>query len=223
MSKGKVWLTHSKVGVSKAADKLREMGYEVFSAPLIEIAPPVNMPSLVQTGAILIFTSQNGVAAFCGQTDRRGFPVVTVGEATAHAAREAGFDMVYSANGMSVDVTQLVIEKFDPGPVIHCSGKSFRGTIVRDLNQAGFSAQRHIYYDQFPVAFLPRLPGDLTHVMFFSAMASEAYRKLSPRNSDLIAISISETVDNALGQMSFKERHIAGGPNLTSMLTELGA
>ena len=223
MAKGKVWLTHSKTGVKKAKTQLEALGYQTFNSPLIDIIPPVQMPSVANKDALLIFTSQNGVRAFCELSDNRHHEVVTVGDATANLAREMGFISVLSAQGSSKEVTQTVLSEFKPRRVLHCAGKNIRGQIVRDLNAKGFQAEHHIYYEQQPVSRLPILPNDLTHIMFFSPMAAKTYQILSKDRPDLISIAISQVTDTALKSLAFKERRVATLPNLNAMLTALEA
>ena len=68
-------------------------------APLLAIRPiPQPAPDLTGVAA-LAFTSANGVAAFAALTPDRSRPVFTVGDATAQAARAAGFARVESAGG----------------------------------------------------------------------------------------------------------------------------
>ena len=64
--------------------------------------------------AALAFTSRNGVSAFAELTLRRDRRVFTVGEATAQAAREAGFSNVRSADGAVDDLVALVAREMRP-------------------------------------------------------------------------------------------------------------
>ena len=76
--------------------------------PLLEIRRlPRPAPDLQEVAA-LAFTSRNGVAAFTALSDARALPVFTVGDATADAAREAGFATVHSAAGAIGDLVRLL-------------------------------------------------------------------------------------------------------------------
>lgn len=68
--------------------------------------------------AALVFTSVNGVTAFAGLTQERGRPVFTVGEATAAAARHAGFAAVRSADGALADLARLLVTSRIDGVVL---------------------------------------------------------------------------------------------------------
>ena len=77
-------------------------------APLLAIRPlPQAAPDLTGVAA-LAFTSRNGVAAFAALTEARALPVFTVGDATAEAARAAGFSEVRSAAGALGDLARLL-------------------------------------------------------------------------------------------------------------------
>lgn len=67
--------------------------------------------------AALAFTSRNGVDAFAALSDQRALPVFTVGDATAEAARAAGFAVVRSAGGALADLARLLAEAAS-GPVL---------------------------------------------------------------------------------------------------------
>jgi hypothetical protein len=100
----RVWITRAQPGASRTAARLRDMGFTPLIQPLLAVetlSPPV--PDLDRFAA-LAFTSRNGVAAFAALTSRRDRPVFAVGDATAQAAREAGFVAVRSASG---DLTAL--------------------------------------------------------------------------------------------------------------------
>ena len=221
MSKGIIWITRSLPAAQDTANLLAQKGYEGFVGPLIEILPPEQPPPAPTDGSLLVFTSKNAIQAFCQHLTRRDYSVVAVGDATANFAKSQGFEQVLSARGNSKDVTALILKKFDPGPLIHCCGETIRGQIVEDLERAGFSAQRHIYYRQEQVKHLPKLPQNLSHVLFFSPMAARVFSSLSPRKTALIALSMSPAIDRALRAVAFKRRQIASAPNLAAMITAL--
>lgn len=86
-------------------------------APVLTIEPiPQAAPDLSGLAA-LAFTSRNGVAAFAALSADRSLPVFTVGDATAEAARGAGFASVRSAAGALADLARLVAAAA-PGPVL---------------------------------------------------------------------------------------------------------
>lgn len=76
--------------------------------PLLAIRPLSPALPDLEGFAALAFTSRNGVSAFGALTPRRDLRVFAVGEATAQAAREAGFSDVLSADGAVDDLVALI-------------------------------------------------------------------------------------------------------------------
>ncbi|HZW14649.1 MAG TPA: uroporphyrinogen-III synthase [Brevundimonas sp.] len=91
-------------------------------APLLAIhSLPRARPDLREVAA-LAFTSPNGVAAFATLTEDRSLPVFTVGDATAEAARAAGFARVGSAAGAIGDLVRLLAAQAPTGGVVLAPG-----------------------------------------------------------------------------------------------------
>ncbi|WP_428153874.1 uroporphyrinogen-III synthase [Brevundimonas sp.] len=114
----RIWITRAEPGASRTAARLRDMGLEPVIAPLLAVenlTPPV--PDLVPFDA-LAFTSINGVTAFAALTPRRNRPVFAVGDATAQAARDAGFDEVRSASGDLHALARLIASELSDASVL---------------------------------------------------------------------------------------------------------
>lgn len=182
-----IWITRSEPGASKTAERLRERGYEPLVAPLltIEPAPKLNRdPSQYQA---VLFTSANGVRAFAALSDAR-LRALCVGDATAEAAREAGFADVESAAGDADDLLALSQRTLDPagGPVLFASGEHIAAKIHQSLGKAGYSVDRSIVYraaaaDSIPKAAQEAIEaGGIDVVLFHSARAAEAFTLVVP-------------------------------------------
>jgi uroporphyrinogen-III synthase len=92
------------------------------TAPLLAIRPLAQpAPDLAGVSA-LAFTSRNGVDAFTALSDDRSRPVFTVGDATAEAARAAGFAVVRSAGGAIGDLVRLLAAAAPAGGVVLAPG-----------------------------------------------------------------------------------------------------
>ena len=86
-------------------------------APLLAIEP-ISQAAPDLTGVTaLAFTSRNGVEAFAALSEARSLPVFTVGDATAEAARAAGFASVRSAAGALDELARLLADEA-PTPVL---------------------------------------------------------------------------------------------------------
>ena len=66
------------------------------------------------TSPIATAAAANGARALARATQRRDLPVLAVGDATARAAREAGFESVTSAGGDVGDLAPLAAARCAP-------------------------------------------------------------------------------------------------------------
>jgi uroporphyrinogen-III synthase len=132
-----------------ARETLAALGREVpvVIAPLIEILP--RGLTIDPGGAAgLIFTSENGVAAFAGIDARRHWPVWCVGERTAQAARAAGFARVELGGGDAEALLAGILAARRRGPLLHLRGQHAAGDLVGRLTAAGLPATAAVVYDQ---------------------------------------------------------------------------
>ncbi len=93
----RLFVLRPEPGASETAARAREIGLDVVVAPLFRVEPLAwEAPDAASLDALLL-TSANAVRqAGDGLLALRGLPVHAVGEATATAAREAGFGIASS-------------------------------------------------------------------------------------------------------------------------------
>ena len=216
-------MTRSLPHANESAANFVRAGLVVDIDPLLKLSPPPDMPNIPPKESALIFTSSNGLDWFCKYTSRRDWTVVTVGDATAQRAKDNGFGSVFSASGTSEDVTALIKAKFPVTQlIIHCAGQQVRGSIMKDLSQAGYSARRDIFYEIHPVKKMPKTDlGKLSYIALYSPQAAKTLAGFKPDLSAITTLSISQATDAALGNMKCQSRSIAKSPNETAMLTLL--
>jgi uroporphyrinogen-III synthase len=110
----RVWVTRAEPEAQATAERLRGLGHDPFVAPVLGIRPLNPHVSLAGVAAVA-FTSRNGVR-HCpmpeGMTSLRAF---AVGDATAKAARRAGFRDVRSAGKDGAALARLLAGEVDPG------------------------------------------------------------------------------------------------------------
>lgn len=225
-----VWITRTLPSGYESVRAWEAAGFTAIAKPLLKITNASNPPKAPSPKNLLVFTSKNGVFAFQGYGFKPLNKVITVGDATANAARIAGFKNVISAQGKSDDVTALIRKTISPNmPIIHCAGRHLRGRIVEDLQAAGYAARRDLYYETTPVKSWPNLPyASLTHIAFYSPLAAQSFYHLLKKDiADKASLdihmlrfmSISLAVDAALEDLNPAQRFIAQAPNEMSMLT----
>lgn len=106
----KLLVTRPEYDARRTAAELRRLGHEPVLAPLLRIEPK-SADFGPETFAGIIFTSINAARAVADHprlNEIQHLPVFAVGVRTAEAAREAGFNSVYSADGDAGDLVALI-------------------------------------------------------------------------------------------------------------------
>lgn len=143
----RLWVTRARPGAEATAARLTALGHRPLTSPLLAIRrlkPPLDFTGV---GA-LAFTSVNGVAAFAALESDRRLPVFAVGDATARAAREAGFASVRSAAGDVNALAALIGRDHDPavGAVLVAGAREAAGDLPGALEAAGIEVRSAALY-----------------------------------------------------------------------------
>lgn len=198
----RIAITRAAQDADLTVQRVRAYGHEPVLAPLLQIAP-VAFDADIRGAQALMFTSAAGVRAFASASSARDCMVLTVGDATADAARTAGFARVRSANGDVLALAALARDALNPkqGRLIHMAGTHIAGDLIGALRAAGFEAERRVAYEVRQVATLPdSLNGPLDAVLFYSARAALAFRALGAPHADILtAGALSSAVAQAAG------------------------
>ncbi|GAA0773428.1 uroporphyrinogen-III synthase [Brevundimonas olei] len=220
----RVWVTRAEPGAARTADRLTALDFTPLVAPLLTLAP---LPGALDAApspdavAVLALTSPNGVEAFAPLIPRfRDHPVFAVGDATAEAARAAGFADVRSASGDIHALARLIAAEAPPGPLLAPGAREPAGDLPALLPDR-------------PVQRLPVYAAVETHapapepfdaIMLHSPRAARALAADLPRaaSSGRIAICISEAAATPLHSFDFAEIRIAAAPDEPAMLSALG-
>lgn len=228
-----IWITRARPNADQSAIAWQAVGITPIIAPLLDLCPAPLRPEPPAQDAALIFTSKNGVFA---HRDYGFVPkqlVYAVGDATARAARELGFEHVMSAGGTWEDVIKLVSNTLSKNvPLIHCAGKHVRGRISEGLRAVGYDIRRDLYYQSQPVTVWPDIDvNDARYIAFYSPLAARTFCELLSMRSPNSAlsldihkvefISISEAVNAVLNNLGAKAKHVAHAPNEMAMLDVL--
>jgi uroporphyrinogen-III synthase len=218
----RVAITRAQPEADRTAARVRARGAEAIVAPLLTIVP-CGYDTNTEGAQAIIFTSTNGVRAFPDARGARERLVLTVGDATAAAAREAGFVDVRSADGDANALVDWAKRDLDPakGKVIHISGDHVAGDVSGKLRAAGFSVEWRLAYASIAVMALPdafRAPLDV--VLFHSVRAAETYLALgAPNAGQLVAGCLSAAVAEAAGKTSWKRIITSPHPREDDLLT----
>ena len=216
-------LTRPAADSRRFAARLARCRIACRHAPLLTIRyrqPPPPLPDGTQA---VLLTSANGARALAAMTQRRDLRVLAVGEATAAAARRAGFAAVEAAEGDVARLAALAARRLDAaaGPLLHVAGSALAGDLAGLLAGRGFRVERRIGYDARPVRRLPAAAreglqtGRLAGVAFFSPRTAAAFVRLSreagleAQTAPLRAFCLSRAVAEAAEAMPWSGIEVA--------------
>lgn len=208
----RVWVTRTRPGADRTAERLRALGHEPVVQPVLEVRPAPAKLDLEGVG-LIAFTSANGVSAFAALTPRRDLPVFAVGDATAAAARAAGFTEVRSAAGDVAALAAALAAAPRAGAVLHAAGRPRAG----DLAASGVPVRTVELYETVPLAIIP--PAEIDAVLVHSPHAG---RTLAAAGGRLpLVLAISEAAAATLRAISVQAIRIAARPDETALLALL--
>jgi uroporphyrinogen-III synthase len=232
MARSRVLVTRPRNEARGLAALLAARGMEPVIAPMIEIVDREAAPPRLDGVQAILCTSANGGRSLARASEERTLPVFAVGDATARAARAAGFAAVESAGGDIDDLARLVCARLRPatGRLLHVAGSQIAGDMAGVLGAAGFAVERAVLYEaraaQALASETARLIADgaVNLALFFSPRSAAVFARLaraagvSGGLAATAALSISATADAALDGLPFLERRIAAAPNQAALL-----
>lgn len=145
----RVLLTRPAADSARTARELEAAGASCLAWPLTRIVPLPGAVEVPPGTEALLFTSANGVRAFADGSTRRDLPVLAVGNRTAAAAREAGFDAVVSAAGGVRDLARLA-KASRWRRFLHPRGRETTGDLAGALSAAGLTVAEAVLYAAQP-------------------------------------------------------------------------
>ncbi|MGE0597200.1 MAG: uroporphyrinogen-III synthase [Hyphomonadaceae bacterium] len=216
-----VAITRALPGAERTAARVRAFGAAPILAPLISIVACA-YDTNVDGAQALLFTSASGVRAFPNARARTSMPVLTVGDATAQAAREAGFADVSSADGDARALAALAQARLDPaaGKLIHISGDHVAGDLSGALAAAGFRVERRIAYAaRAALAPPPAFSQPLDLTLFHSPRAARIFVGLgAPGAAGMSAACLSEAVAEEARKAPWRSVIVAPAPREDALL-----
>lgn len=188
-------------------------------APVLAIRPIAQAAPDLTGVAALAFTSRNGVAAFAALTGARDLPVFTVGDATAEAARAAGFDPVRSAGGDLTDLARLLAAERPRNGVVLVPGAREPAGDLAALTAAGPRIRSLAVYEAVETG-LPA-PAAFDAVLVHSPRAARTVAAMEVVGSSPVA-AISAAAAAPFGSGGPADIRIAATPTETALLEALG-
>ena len=222
------------------AGRLHAMGHRTQVEPMLEMVWLDGPAPALDDVQALLFTSANGVRAFVRRTDRRDRAAYAVGDATARAARDAGFDSVESASGDVYALADLVGARCRPadGALLHVAGTTVAGDLSGLLGARGFTVRREAMYEAVASTVLSAgtasdlAEGQIDAVLIFSPRTARSFVRLvqeaglidSCRTVDVLCLSpaVAEAARTCnSGSVPWKSVQVAERPEQDSLLALL--
>lgn len=228
-------ITRPEADARAFAEEAEALGFSPVFEPLLEIAPLPAPPLPDAPPQALVFTSTNGVRAFVQAYPLPPCPAYAVGDATARAAKAAGFDAVRSAGGDVHALERLVLAELEPsaGPLIHSAGQSVAGDLQGALTKAGFRVVRLPLYQSSKAQALSRSlimrfeNDEIDNAAFFSPRTATAFVRLAKlagiddKVRSAAATALSANVSAELCALPWRSIDIASEPTQKALLTKL--
>lgn len=223
----RIWVTRAEPGAAATAERLHALGLDALVFPLLAVELINAVPDLDAVGG-LVFTSANAVRAFADLSPRREFAVFAVGEATAKAARAAGFAEVSIGPSNGAALVELIITKWRTasGMLAAISPEAPAFDVAKALRAAGLPVRRLVLYRTVPETVPPpgllnALAEGIDGVLIHSPRAAEALAALTlPATdfADMTLYALSEACVQPLQALPWREVRVADQPREDTLL-----
>jgi uroporphyrinogen-III synthase len=185
-----VLVTRPQPDNEATAATLRARGFEVLLAPMLRFeALALQDDADARYGAVIV-TSANALRSF--HKHRAGerllkLPLFAVGEHTAAAAKDAGFEKVISAKGDATALREAVLARVKAkelkkaSPLLYLAGADLARDLAGELGERGFTVVTQTTYRMIPVKNLPREVSDgfaangIKAVLHYSRRSARAF------------------------------------------------
>lgn len=215
----RLWVTRTAPAAHETAARLAALGHTPVVVPLL-VVRALPLTDRVPTHAALAFTSRNAVVLWSGQDPDRSRPVYCVGDATADAARAAGYTDVHSASGDVRDLAAL-IRPDAPGPVL-APGPARLAADLAALVGSETPVHTLAVYETVEANDPP--PDAFDGVLFHSPRAAAAFAdRHAGTASGRLAFAMSPAVAAPLEALGFSEVRIAARPDEQALIDTLDA
>ena len=230
----RVLVTRPEPGASATAQRLCERGFFPIVMPLTEIvALAVDAGAMPDVWSAVAVTSGSAIRLAPADLLAKlvGSEVFCVGEATAKAARKAGFRRVTEGSGDASGLARTVVAAGLDGPVVYLCGKVRRPDFEDVLASAGLTVKAIETYDTV-AAILPndiasRFHDPVEAALVYSEMAATALKGLIARHglgdcfAETVFLCLSQRVAAALKPQSPAKIRVAPEPSEKALLSLL--
>ncbi|WP_334175630.1 uroporphyrinogen-III synthase [Pseudoxanthobacter sp.] len=186
----RVLVTRPQPQAAETGRRLAALGYSVLLTPVLVTEADPTAEIDTRDAAAVAFTSRSAVRALEACLQRSGpphgllnLPAFAVGDATAQAARQAGFARVESAGGTAGDLARLILARLpaSAGAVLHLAGAERAGDLAGLLQAGGLAARTAVLYRTRAIGALPPpvaaalMAGEVDAVLLYSPRSAAAF------------------------------------------------
>lgn len=227
-----ILITRPREDAAPLAARLERLGHRIAVEPMLDIER-LPGPALDLDGVqAFLFTSANGVRAAAARTQERALPALAVGDATARAAREAGFLDVRAAGGTVGDLALLATRSLDPGRgrLVHAAGSAVAGDLSGALAAHGFMVDRQVLYAAHAATALSEstirllYAGTIAAILFFSPRTAKSFVNLAGKSGlehrlgGAVALCLSEAVADEARTVRWRGIRVARTPDQDALI-----
>lgn len=231
----RVMITRPREDAEPLAALLAEHGIDSLIEPLLAVTFVEGAEPDLDGVQGLLVTSANGIRAFAACSERRNLAVYAVGDASARAARDAGFMDVASAYGDVDALAALVRDRVDPaaGALLHAAGTHVAGNLGGRLADAGYDYRRAVLYETRPaVAFSDAAvealeAGEIHGVLIYSPRTAAAFAGLvwdaglDGTLAAMTAYCLSDAVAERIQALPWHAVRVAAVPEQAALVDEV--
>ncbi|WP_339048401.1 uroporphyrinogen-III synthase [Candidatus Mesenet endosymbiont of Phosphuga atrata] len=222
-------LTRPLLDSKKTKSILEKYGYKVHIEPMFKIK--YLETKLAQDFDVIVSTSSNSIRALSKISQKRNYPIITVGNSTMKIAKELGFANVASANGNVSDLILYIKEHYSQElKFLYVRGKEISFNFKKVLTEKGFTVEETILYESISRKKLTEkckkflLTNLIREAPFFSARTAKIFCSLVEKSNLLdhirntTACSMSEKITGNLAHYHWKNIVTSNQPTQESML-----
>jgi uroporphyrinogen-III synthase len=234
----RVLVTRPQPRAADTALALRERGHEPIIAPLTTMELLAEVDPKTGPWAAILLTSANGlwgICKFAWNKKWHGIPVFAVGDISAKAARDMGFNDVTSARGNVMGLAKLVAARLKPpARLLYLAGEERAGDLAGALRGKNFEVDLVVVYRFLIAQSLPppaaaALAGEIDAVLHYSRATAETFLNAA-RNSNLLEaaltkpvhLCLSEQIAAPLRETGAAQIRVAARPEDTALLELCG-
>ncbi len=231
----RVFVLRPDDGARRTAARLRALGHEAISSPVMEtVATNAPRPAgafdavMATSSQAFSFLNSGAVASFAH------LPIMCVGARTAQAARDAGFGHIMFEAPDATTLAQHIARDNEARSLLYLAGHDRKSDLEETLAAADISVTPWVVYEARPLAALRDeaianlRAGKLDAALHFSRRSATIFCQrmadagLEDEARALLHVAISADAAQGLAQIAPPRVRVAVAPDEDRMLEELG-